>query len=174
LQNYYEILGLSPQANLSEIKIAFRKLAKLYHPDKNPNGIEHFTKILKAYEILSNHNLKSSYDYKLTYHQQHSTVYTPKSSEKQFTFSEQELKRRQYYNEHIKKHAKKYKQQNVEAQLKTNYNEYKYILFATPLAVLLFLLVVSLATPNGGAPQNSNNIAKNLKDTLKNNYDKKN
>lgn len=174
MQNYYEILGVSHQANLTEIKIAFRNLAKLYHPDKNPNGIEHFTKILRAYEILSNPNLKSSYDYKLNYHQQHSIIYTAKSSEKQFTFSEQELKRRQYYNEHIKKHAKKYKQQNVEEQLKTNYNEYKYILFATPLAVLLFLLVVSLATPNSSLHQNTTNATKNLNDTLKKMYDKKN
>ena len=147
MQNYYEILGLTSKANLSEIKIAFRKLAKLYHPDKNPNGKELFNQILRAYETLSNPTLKSSYDYKITYHQHQTASYT-KSHEKKTTFTEQELKRRQYYDEHIKKHAKKYQHQNVEQLVKSNYNEFKYVLLATPIAVIIFLLIVTWATPD--------------------------
>ncbi len=174
MQNYYQILGLTPQASISDIKIAFRKLAKLYHPDKNPDGKEQFTKILKAYEALSNPNLKASYDYKLTYHQ-HQSFTEVKPTAKNYTFSEQELKRRQYYNEHIKKHAKKYKHQNVEQQIKTNYNEYKYILFATPIAVLLFLILVTMATPDR-KQLNVNKIKSTVNDSASKTtgYDKKN
>ena len=173
MQNYYQILGLTPQASISEIKIAFRKLAKLYHPDKNPNGREQFTKILKAYEALSNPTLKASYDYKLTYHQ-HQSFSEVKPTSKNYTFSEKELKRRQYYNDHIKKHAKTYKYQNVEQQIKNNYNEYKYILFATPIAVLLFLMLVTMATPD--RKQLNSNINNTINDSTNKTslYDKKN
>jgi hypothetical protein len=58
------------------------------------------------------------------------------------------MKRRQYYNEHIKKYEKVNKAKAEHAELKKNYNEYKYILYATPLAVLLFLLVINFATPS--------------------------
>lgn len=145
--NYYEILGLSYGAGVAEVKASFRQLAKLYHPDKNPEGIEHFTKILKAYEVLSDPALKASYDYKLNYHQaqtQHQQQSKPNT--KTWKFDEREMKRRQYYNEHIKKYAKETSRYMAEAETKRNYNEFKYILFATPLAVILFLLIMNLAT----------------------------
>jgi curved DNA-binding protein CbpA len=173
LQNYYEILGLTNQASLSEIKIAFRKLAKLYHPDKNPNGVEHFTKILKAYEVLSDPTLKASYDYKITYHQHQSITYT-KTTAKKHNFTEQELKRRKYYDEHIKKYAKTFSQQTNQQTIKSNYNEFKYILFATPVAVLLFLLLVTMATPNNRLDGNLKIKEINLSDSTKTQHDKKN
>lgn len=145
MANYYEILGLSYGAGIAEVKASFRHLAKLYHPDKNPEGIEHFTKILKAYEVLSDPGLKASYDYKLNYHQAQSQQQS-KPNTKTWKFDERELKRRQYYNEHIKKYAKQTSEYMAEAETKKNYNEFKYILFATPLAVVLFLLVMHLAT----------------------------
>lgn len=145
--NYYEILGLNSSAGILEIKASFRQLAKIYHPDKNPNGIEHFTKILKAYETLSDPRLKATYDYKLSYLQSSSKQESkPKANTKNWKFDERELKRRQYYNDHIKKYAKQTSVFMAEAEKKKNYNEFKYILFATPLAVLLFLLIMHFAT----------------------------
>ncbi len=145
--NYYDILGISFNANHSEIKTAFRSLAKIYHPDVNPYGQEDFKKILRAYETLIDPSRKSSYDIKLKYHQ--NTMQSIKTAgTKTWSFEEKELKRRQYYNEHIKKYEKPKTSTNTKAvhsELKNNYNEYKYILFATPIAVALFLLVVNLA-----------------------------
>jgi hypothetical protein len=81
----------------------------------------------------------------LKYHQ--SSLNNPQSTKtKNWTFEEKELKRRQYYNEHIKKYEKVKKTREEHAGLKKNYNEYKYILFATPLAVILFLLVINVAS----------------------------
>jgi curved DNA-binding protein CbpA len=145
--NYYEILGLKNGASISEIKASFRHLAKIYHPDVNPEGQEHFTKIVIAYETLSDPVLKSSYDYKLTYHQTHADQPIKKPGTKTWKFDEREMKRRQYYNEHFKKYGYDSKTA-AEESAKKHYNEFKYILFATPLAAILFLLIMNLATPD--------------------------
>ena len=67
LPTYYDILQVNTNAGNAEIKAAFRRLAKLYHPDKNPNGTEHFERILVAYEVLIDPNRRSQYDMKLKY-----------------------------------------------------------------------------------------------------------
>jgi|GEM_PF-3548666 pentatricopeptide repeat protein len=67
MENYYQILGLSEMATLSEIKSAYKKLAKAYHPDINPSPAaeEKFKLISTAYTVLSNHDLRQKYDVKL-------------------------------------------------------------------------------------------------------------
>lgn len=62
---YYDILGISPQATESEIKKAYRKLAIQFHPDKNPNNPESeekFKKISEAYQVLSDPVLRKRYN----------------------------------------------------------------------------------------------------------------
>jgi curved DNA-binding protein CbpA len=148
LANYYETLGLHSGASFAEIKSAFRRLAKIYHPDKNPGGKEQFTLILKAYETLSDPNLKSAYDYRINYNISITQTSTSKNaSTKNWSFEEKELKRRRYYDEYIKKHAKTKETYKQTSEGKKNYNEFKYILFATPLAVALLLLILHLASP---------------------------
>ncbi|WP_296622786.1 DnaJ domain-containing protein [Marivirga sp.] len=67
MENYYQILGLSEMATLSEIKSAYKKLAKAYHPDINssPAAEEKFKIISTAYAVLSNRDLRQKYDLKL-------------------------------------------------------------------------------------------------------------
>ncbi|RUA29636.1 MAG: hypothetical protein DSY77_15005 [Bacteroidetes bacterium] len=67
MENYYQILGLSEVATLSEIKLAYKKLAKAYHPDINPSPIaeEKFKIVSTAYTVLSNNDLRRQYDVKL-------------------------------------------------------------------------------------------------------------
>ena len=148
MTNYYHILGLETDAELEAVKIAFRRLAKLYHPDMNPEDKSRFELILKAYETLSDPTLRCSYDYKLNYQQavQSQTADKKTAVTKTWSFDEKELKRRQYYNEYIKKYAKQTSEYVQEMETKSPYNEFKYILFATPLAVVLFLLVMNLAS----------------------------
>lgn len=64
-RDYYEVLGLSKGANDKEIKSAYRKLAKQYHPDLNPGNHEaeaKFKEINEAYEVLSDPDKKAKYD----------------------------------------------------------------------------------------------------------------
>jgi curved DNA-binding protein len=62
--SHYETLGVAKTATPEEIKIAFRKLAKQHHPDTG-GDISEFQKINEAYEVLSDPEKKSNYDYKL-------------------------------------------------------------------------------------------------------------
>ena len=144
MASYYDILGISTTAGNNEIKAAFRRLAKLYHPDKNPNGKEFFEKILVAYEVLINVQRRKQYDLKLKYGSEikQTSAQTRTAKKKEWNFSEEELKRRQYYKENYKKEYEQFKKATAYPETKI-YNEYKYILFAAPLAVGLLLFIVN-------------------------------
>ncbi|MGB9719870.1 MAG: DnaJ domain-containing protein [bacterium] len=68
MENYYSILGVSSTATMAEIKMAYMKLARQYHPDKFTDGEEkqkaneHFAKITAAYRVLSDEKLRAEYD----------------------------------------------------------------------------------------------------------------
>lgn len=63
-KDYYEILGLSKTATEKEIKAAYRKLARKYHPDvnKSSDAVERFKDINEAYEVLSDAQKRQRYD----------------------------------------------------------------------------------------------------------------
>lgn len=64
-KDYYELLGVSRDATEVEIKKAFRKLARKYHPDVNPDNKEaekKFKEVSEAYEVLSDSQKRANYD----------------------------------------------------------------------------------------------------------------
>lgn len=63
-RDYYEVLGVSKDASEAEIKSAFRKLAKKYHPDvsKEPAAAEKFKEVQEAYSVLSDETKRRQYD----------------------------------------------------------------------------------------------------------------
>ncbi len=64
-RDYYEVLGVSPQATAEEIKQAYRRLARESHPDRNPDdpgAEERFKELAAAYEVLSDPERRANYD----------------------------------------------------------------------------------------------------------------
>lgn len=65
-RDYYEVLGVSKDAQENEIKKAYRKLARQYHPDTNPDNPEQaeakFKEATEAYEVLSDQEKRAKYD----------------------------------------------------------------------------------------------------------------
>jgi len=69
-ETFYQILGLSVKATEDEIKSAYKRLARKYHPDVNQGSKSHeeqFKRVLEAYQTLSDPRKKDLYDVKLLY-----------------------------------------------------------------------------------------------------------
>ena len=67
-KTYYQMLGVSQDADSTTIKNAFRKLAKKYHPDINPGNAEAekmFKDVNEAYSVLSDEGKRAKYDREL-------------------------------------------------------------------------------------------------------------
>jgi curved DNA-binding protein len=78
-RDYYETLGVARTANEAEIKKTYRKLARKYHPDLNPNNKqaeEKFKQIQEAYEVLSDADKRKRYD-QLGPNWKHDSDFTP-------------------------------------------------------------------------------------------------
>lgn len=63
-EDYYRVLGVSPQADAETIERAYRRLARRYHPDLNPSpdATEHMARINEAYRVLRHPETRAQYD----------------------------------------------------------------------------------------------------------------
>ena len=100
MANYYETLKVSPKASTSEIKSAYRRLARKLHPDKN-NGSDEtaraFAIIAEAYEVLGNSKERAKYDQRLL----HAQYSRPANGDSVFASSNSHARRwRQMVYEH--------------------------------------------------------------------------
>lgn len=77
-KDYYRILGIPRHADTAEIKSAYRRLARAYHPDTNPDGVggERFRDISEAYQALTDPEARRAYD------RNWDAMHSPRSSER--------------------------------------------------------------------------------------------
>lgn len=149
LPDYYSILQLQPTATSAEIKTAYRRLAKIFHPDKNsgsPAAEEKFKQIKEAYENLINPLRRKKYDDRRNHSikpKNHAEEFHKKATRKSYHFTEEEAKRRKYYQQHYKTTSYTPPQENKKAESGLS-NELKYILVSVPIAVALLLLMIRL------------------------------
>jgi len=97
LKNYYKILKVQEQAHTSDVKAAFRKLAKTEHPDvnKSEGSKQRFIEILEAYQVLSNDESRLAYDVKRKRAVHRSDLLMKKESEYKEWFDKYQQRARQ-------------------------------------------------------------------------------
>ena len=61
-KDYYKVLGVSEHATQKEIKAAYRRLSKQYHPDQNPGSEERFKDVSAAYDVIGDAEKRKQYD----------------------------------------------------------------------------------------------------------------
>ena len=102
--DYYKILGIAKTATEKEIKIAYRKLARKYHPDVNPNDKDaemKFKEINEANEVLSNPENRKKYDKygkDWKYGEEYEKAQHQRQSQSQYQSGSQGFSEREYSN----------------------------------------------------------------------------
>ena len=86
VKTHYDTLGIAPNSSKDEVKKAFIKLAKKYHPDRNPENSNLFTEIATAYECLGSEANRAEYDRK-TSKGTHSEFFRAESRNRQKDYS---------------------------------------------------------------------------------------
>ena len=143
-KNYYEILEIPHSASQQEIKLAYKKLALLYHPDKNLDNKqteEIFKLIVEAYHTLSNPEKRNFYDVKIGIRQEINAFYYYKAAQREQE-QRQEVKKA-VFQEFIRKYKKEKEHQRAEIQQtlkKTNFWIAMFLVFFFILVAIINLL----------------------------------
>lgn len=167
---YYNILGIQEYASFDEIQKAYRKKAFEYHPDRNnaPNSNEIFLKVQKAYEILSDPELKIKYDHDLNiYRQKIYKEIQKRNIEKEicktregFPSAQQkdnDFQRKHFSNQHINY------QKHREKEAKEDIKKYWY-----SIGVIIFLLITCSIYITKSHPRKEASLTEQLKSQKEN------
>lgn len=145
-KNYYIILGVKNTASFDELKIAYRNLAKKYHPDKNPDNKaaeEHFKEIQQAYDTLSDQHKRRIYDLKLSH--------TPGPSSQQKAYSQYNGNAYQYAQQQAQQKNQFYSTRKQQPKKKDKTESYQ-ILVSVAIAFILLYFIISYSSENASEP----------------------
>ncbi len=134
MKNYYQVLGVQPNATNEDIKSAYRKLAVKFHPDKN-NGDKYFEERFKeiqvAYDTLIDDNLRKHYNQQLFYFYQ--KVYDNKQQNTYSTPKKEEKPKQEYSSDNAKNTTNSTKQGSSL--------NFWYIVSAVCIALIVFVVI---------------------------------
>jgi curved DNA-binding protein CbpA len=139
-KNYYIILGVKNTASSEEIKQAFRKLAKQYHPDKNhgKNSAEElFKEVQEAYAVLSDYEKRKKYDLKFAYA---NTYQIKNKSHAPYTGNAYQYAQQQAQRERRYRQPEQHQKEMVREH-KSGTDPYLFII-SIVVAILLLLFIV--------------------------------
>lgn len=141
--NYYILLGIHKTANPNEIKAAYRRLAKKYHPDKtsgNKLAEDYFKEIQQAYSVLSNSAKRKNYDLS---HSVGSAYYQPSPvATQQKHYTPYSGNAYQYAQQQADATHPRYQTTKTEEYKKDN-TERNQLLMCVAIAVALLYFIVS-------------------------------
>jgi hypothetical protein len=150
MNDYYSILGISESASFTEIKNAYRKLSKKFHPDVNQGDKyfeERFKEIQSAYEILSDSNKRIKYDSERTIlrgnnarrnnDEYYSKEENLKRQKEEIKKREEELKRKE---EEFRRKEQTYSKPEEKIESKRSSNNILYLLLV-PLVIILIVIL---------------------------------
>ena len=143
MTSYHKILGIQPGASKGQIKNAYRKLAKEYHPDinKSENAHDKFLEISEAYEVLYDGKIAKQKARNATQRTQSAKekywhVYKPpKDEQARAEWERVDAERRQYYKEKAERNAQKRYQ-----AFKDDHDAFTKSFFYTPSLILYYLV----------------------------------
>ena len=116
--DYYKVLGVSDSATPTDIKTAYRKLVKIYHPDINKNGEAIFKEINAANEVLSNVTTRKDYDSQRTQTQNQNKTERHSRQAQQGPFAQQTD-----FHKKQSKRTKSAEEQNYDEMFKNFYKQ---------------------------------------------------
>lgn len=137
-KNYYILLGVKNSASLEEVKLAFRQLAKKYHPDKNQGNKpaeDFFKELQEAYETLSNPEKRKTYDQKFMYSSQYQQVKNVRYSGNAYQFAQQQARSNPRHQ------AQSADRESAKTNLKDEKKDSDSYFFVISIVVAILLLI---------------------------------
>lgn len=136
MKDYYRILGVPENATEQEIKLAYRRLAKRYHPDVNAGAKgaeERFKEIAEAYDTLSDFSLRKAYDQKRSYRGFYSGDISFFTSEK--SAEKKDPRRKEYAPEDLARARARHK-----SRVTAHMQKRRKLLYGMGITFILFLV----------------------------------
>lgn len=156
LKNYYEVLGVNVDSTTSEIKSAYRKLARKYHPDinKDADAIEIFKDITQAYETLSNPQKREQYNTLKGFFKSEKQTTSSQKAEEEY---KQQTKSKSYYSDIKTKKEENHSTKNTSKKQNNESNS-----FLKGLKLWLLKLKKNRRAKDNHKPKKGDNITTDI------------